>query len=95
MFISSYRVGLPLWRIFAKAGVPVSVKVLVHLDKESGTYWAEGVGLRGLVVTGHDLDELHTECTNAIAELLNLELNGHAPKAIEQRMAFQQGYIAA
>lgn len=95
MFITGYRVGLPLWRLAARVGVPMTIKVLVHSDKESGTYWAEGVGLRGLVVTGKDLDELHEECTNAIEELMRLELKGHTPSTIEQRMAFQQGFMAA
>jgi predicted RNase H-like HicB family nuclease len=95
MIFTSYRVGLPLWRLFAKAGFPMSIKVIVHSDKESGTYWAEGVGLRGLVVTGSDLDELHEECTNAIDELIRLELDGRVPRAIEQRMSFPQGFMAA
>ena len=95
MYATSYRVGLPLWRFFAKAGVPMTIKVIVHADKESGTYWAEGVGLRGLVVTGKDLDELHEECTIAIDELMRIELDGQSPRAIEQRMAFQQGFMAA
>lgn len=95
MFMTGYRVGLPLWRFFAKAGVPMTIKVIVHSDKESGTYWAEGVGLRGLIVTGNDLDELHEECTSAIDELMRLELDGRVPSAIEQRMAFPQGFMAA
>ena len=95
MFITGYRVGLPLWRLAAKAGMPMTIRVVVHSDKESGTYWAEGVGLRGLIVTGKDLDELHEECTNAIEELMRLELNGRTPRAIEQRMAFPQGFMAA
>lgn len=90
-----YRVGLPLWRLAARAGIPMTIKVLVYADKESGTYWAEGVGLRGLVVTGKDLDELHEECTNAIDELMRFELKGHTPPTIAHSMAFQQGFMAA
>lgn len=95
MFMTGYRVGLPFWRLVAKAGFPMTIKVDVHFDKECGSYWAEGVGLRGLVVTGKDLDELHQECTYAIEELMRLELNGRTPRAIEQRMAFPQGFMAA
>ncbi len=93
MFKNGYRVGLPFWRLAAKAGVPMTIKVLVHVDKESGTYWAEGVGLRGLVVTGKDLDELHSECTAAIDDLMQLELKDRVTSMLD--MKFPQVAMAA
>lgn len=94
MYMTGYRVGFPAWRLVAKLGVPMVIKVVVHKDHESGTFWAEGQGLRGLVVTGRDLNELYRECTAAIEELMSLELGGHSPKSVEPRMAFPQAFMA-
>jgi predicted RNase H-like HicB family nuclease len=94
MFITGYRVGFPGWRLVAKLGVPMVVKIVVHKDKDSGTFWAEGQGLRGLVVTGKDLNELYSECTAAIDELMSLELDGYQPRSLEPRMAFPKAFMA-
>jgi predicted RNase H-like HicB family nuclease len=72
-----YRAGLPFWKTAARFGVPVLVRVHVHLDKASNTYWAESPDLDGLTVSGTDLDELHREVLAASDELLQLAVNGH------------------
>jgi len=76
-----YRVGLPFWKTAARWGVPVLVRVLVHRDAASNTYWADSPDLDGLVVSGKDLDELCAEANAATAELLSLAVVGHKTRA--------------
>jgi predicted RNase H-like HicB family nuclease len=76
-----YRVGLPLWKTAARLGVPVLVRVHVHQDKESGTFWADSPDLDGLVVSGSTLDELHKEVTSAADTLLEMAIDGHKANA--------------
>lgn len=76
-----YRVGFPFWKSAARLGVPVLVRVHVHHDAESKTYWADSPDLDGLVVSGTSLDELHKEVLAAADELLQLEVDGHKAKA--------------
>ena len=73
-----YRVGFPGWKLAARLGVPVIVRVDVHFDVESKSYWANSPGLDGLVVSGTTLDELRNEVRGAAEALLELEMNGHA-----------------
>ena len=75
-----YRVGYPGWKFAAQIGVPVRLRVNIHFDAESGTYWAESPDLDGLVVSGADLDEIKSESLAAAGELLDLALK-HRPKA--------------
>jgi len=77
-----YRVGLPGWRTLARWGVPVRLRVDVHFDEESSSYWADSPDLDGLAVSGEDLDGLHDEVKIAVGDLLALAL--HAPRAKAQ-----------
>lgn len=74
-----YRVGFPGWKLLARMGVPVLVRVQVHYDEESQSYWANSPDLDGLVVSGADLEELRTEVTSGAGVLLSLKV--HSPKA--------------
>jgi len=74
-----YRVGLPFWKTAARCGVPVSVRVDVHFDNESNSYWAKSPSLDGLVVSGSNLDELRAEVISAAGELLALEFEAKVP----------------
>ncbi len=78
---SMYRVGFPGWKIAARFGVPVLVRVHVHFDSDSQSYWATSPDLDGLVVSGSNLDEIHREATSAAASLLTLAVNGHIAHA--------------
>ncbi|MDD2610866.1 MAG: hypothetical protein PHX60_14495 [Giesbergeria sp.] len=75
----NYKVGWPGWKIVARCGVPLLVRVQVHFDAESQSYWADSPDLDGLIVAGQDLNELHTEAVAAAGELLSLIL--HSPRA--------------
>lgn len=77
-----YRVGFPGWKVLARWGVPVLVRVHVYHDKESNSYWAASPDLDGLVVSGTDLDELHSEVKAGARALLGLQV--HSSKARAQ-----------
>lgn len=65
-----YQVGWPCWKFMARIGIPLLVRVQVHFDKESNSYWADSPDLDGLVVAGQNLDELKSEVFMAADELL-------------------------
>lgn len=79
----SYRIGLPGWRIAARAGLLLSLRVEVHFDPESNTYWANSPDLDGLVVEGATLDLLVTEINDCVGMLLEEHLHAqpkHPPR---------------
>lgn len=76
-----YRVGLPFWKAAARAGVPVLVRVHVHHDRVSNSFWADSPDLAGLAVSGENLDELCQEATSAAHSLLELALDSRNAKA--------------
>jgi len=76
-----YRVGFPGWKLAAKMGFPVLVRVHAYYDKESNSYWAKSPDLDGLVVSGADLDELHNEINTAASELLSLAIDSRKTTA--------------
>lgn len=80
-----YSVGFPGWKIAARWGVPVLLRVDVYFDAESKSYWAKSPHLDGLVVSGATLDELRTEVRGAAETLLELELHAHAKAKPEYR----------
>lgn len=53
-----YRVGFPGWKIAARVGIPMLVRIEVHYDAEVKSYWATSPDLKGLVAAGGTLDEL-------------------------------------
>lgn len=80
-----YRVGFPGWKVAARLGVPILLRVDVHFDRESKSYWADSPNLDGLVVSGATLDELRNEVRGAAESLLELQLNGHTMAKPEYR----------
>lgn len=71
-----YRVGLPGWKLAARRGLQLTVRIDAHYDAESGSFWAESPDLDGLAVSGATLDELHREALAATSELLDLAVGG-------------------
>lgn len=90
-----YRAGLPFWKTAARLGVPLLVRVHVHLDKESRSYWADSPDLDGLVVSGQDLDELHREVMSAADLLLQEAVNGNRAKATTELRIRDDAFCAA
>ena len=73
-----YRVGLPGWKLAAKLGVPVRLRVNITQDLEANVYVAESPGLDGLIVEGHTLDDIKAEALAAAGTLLGMELHTKA-----------------
>ncbi|MDD2811064.1 DUF1902 domain-containing protein [Rhodoferax sp.] len=83
----TYRVGFPGWKLAARLGVPLQVRVQVHYDPEVKSYWTTSPDLAGLVVCAPTLDALLREASIGIDELLELSLNTSAVHATP-RMSF-------
>ena len=90
-----YRVGLPGWKLAARMGVPVSIRVHIHFDPEVASYWTTSPDLGGLIVTGKSLDELYGEVKLAAPDLIELELGKPAPLARTTFMAVDDHLQAA
>lgn len=65
-----YRVGLPLWKLFAKLGITVFCRVNVIHDPEAGVYVATSPDLKGLVVEADSIQALFFETQDCISMLL-------------------------
>ena len=76
-----YRVGFPGWKLAARLGVPVRLRVNIRQDLEANVYVAESPDLDGLIVEGHTLDEIKDEALSAAGVLLELALSTKAPAA--------------
>lgn len=74
-----YRVGRPFWRAAARAGIELEVRIEVHFDAESKTYWADSPDLDGLVCEGATWDELVPAVHDCVGMLLQAKLR-QAPK---------------
>ncbi len=70
-----YRVGFPLWKVAARMGMPVRLRVNITQDLEANVYVAESPDLDGLIVEGHTLDEVKDEALAAASVLLELALH--------------------
>ncbi|NQW84777.1 MAG: DUF1902 domain-containing protein [Alcaligenaceae bacterium] len=53
-----YRVGLPFWKLVARLGVPLSLRIQVMRDNEADVYIATSTDLAGLVAEAPSLVEL-------------------------------------
>ena len=76
-----YRVGFPGWKLAAKLGIPVRLRVHIRQDLEANVYVAESPDLAGLIVEAHTLDEIKEEALSAARVLLELALSTKAPAA--------------
>ncbi len=89
-----YRVGFLGWKIAARFGVPIYLRVTVHYDSDAKSYWTSSPDLAGLVVTGNSLDELFKEARVGIDELMGIELNGAQIEA-KPRLSFTDSALCA
>lgn len=76
-----YRVGLPGWKLAARFGVPVRLRVNIRQDLEANVYWASSPDLDGLAVEAPTLDELKKETLLVANGLLELALHTANPPA--------------
>ena len=75
-----YRVGFPGWKLAAKLGVPVRLRVYITQDLEANVYVAESPDLQGLIIEGHTLDEVKDEALACSKILLENALHDAAPE---------------
>jgi len=81
-----YPVNWPLWKLFAKVGIPLRFMLTIHFDEESKTFWADSPNMDGLVVTGETLEEARREAmlaANMLLELKNIMLKN--PLSLRER----------
>lgn len=74
------RLGWPGWRVLAGLGLPVSIRVEIAQDEETGMYCARSPDLAGLILEAATLDELVHEIQVAAAELLEARYGRNAPR---------------
>ncbi len=67
----NYRVGMPGWRLAARAGARLYFRVKVQRDEEAGVYCATSPDIAGLVIEAATLDELAREIRDGAADLLD------------------------
>ena len=66
-----WRLGWPGWRVFARLGVPIEIKIAICRDEEAKVYWATSHDI-GLGLESETLDGLMSEIHAAVPELLKL-----------------------
>jgi predicted RNase H-like HicB family nuclease len=79
-----YRVGFPLWKVAARLGVPMIIRLDVVRDKEAGVLIATSPDLRGLVAEAKTLEELFravNDCTDMLMEDELRQPLKHRPRA--------------
>lgn len=76
-----YRLGFPGWKIAARFGVSLFVRVNIHHDPQTSSYWTTSPDLGGLIVAASTLEELFKEVQLAAPELIELELGRPAQLA--------------
>ena len=69
-----YRVGFPGWKIAARIGVPILVKIDVIHDKEAKVFVATSRDLPGLVVETTAMEKLFPEVYDCVNMLLEEQL---------------------
>ena len=90
-----YRIGYPFWKAAARVGIPLKLRVRVFHDDASNSYWAEGDGLDGLVVSGATLDELQREVLSAARTLLTLSMRGASRVQVTADMSVRSRLLSA
>ena len=75
-----YRVGFPGWKLAAKLGLPVRLRVYITQDLDANVYVAQSPDLEGLVIEGHTLDEVKSEALACSKILLEDALQNVAPE---------------
>jgi predicted RNase H-like HicB family nuclease len=78
-----YRVGWFGWKTACQWGIPLLLRVDVHFDKESKTYWADSPDVDGLAVAGDTIEEVRSEAMNAAFALIDLHLQ--LPRNVQVR----------
>lgn len=82
-----YRVGNPGWRVAARVGIPLNVRIDVIFDDEAKVFVATSEDLKGLVVEAATVEELWAEIKQCACELLVEECQPQRPVAREKKIS--------
>ena len=81
-----YRIGLPFWKLTARLGVPMHLRVHVQRDQETQLFVATSLDLRALVVEASSMDELVAATQDAIDMLMDEYFLGNSHVEAELRI---------
>lgn len=76
----AYRVGLPGWKLVARARFPVSLRVDVLHDDEANVFVATSPDLQGLVAEASTLDDLKKAVDAGVRDLMADYLHESQPQ---------------
>jgi Domain of unknown function (DUF1902) len=76
-----YRIGFPGWRLAARCGIPLVLRIDVQHDTEAGVYVATSPDLLGLVVEEKSVEQLFKSVYDCADMLLAAQLS----KPLRQR----------
>lgn len=79
-----YRVGFPFWKVAARLGAPMLIRLEVLRDTEAGVFVATSPDLNGLVAEAKTIEELFTavhDCTSMLMEEALRRPLKHRPQA--------------
>lgn len=69
-----YRIGYPFWKLLARMGVPMVIRVDVLRDQEADVYVATSNDVKGLLCESAFLDDFVKEVDATADELLQIYL---------------------
>lgn len=90
-----YKIGYPFWKVAAKLGVAMKIRVDVLRDDEANVYVASSDDLPGLVCEAATMDMLVDEVNASIGELLAFQLSASARQPVTDLRLSQRGACAA
>jgi hypothetical protein len=70
-----YRIGLPLWKLIAKLGVPLVYRVEIVHDVQAGVYVGTSPDIQGLIIEMPTLDTLMQEMRLYATDLVEAQLH--------------------
>ncbi len=82
----AYRVGLPFWKMAAKLGVRLKIRVVVFHDEEADVFGAYSPDLKGLHCEAKTVPELREIVDDCIMMLLSHELGQGTPRFRQQTL---------
>lgn len=74
-----YRIGYPFWKLLARQGFPMKLRVNVMRDEEAGVFVATSADLPGLVAEAETMDALVKEVFTVTDDLLTEYLHISTP----------------
>ncbi len=77
-----YRVGNLGWRVAARIGIPLKVRIDVIFDDEAKVFVATSEDLKGLVVEAATVEELWAEIKQCACDLLIEECQAKTASAV-------------